>query len=63
MTCREKHSPQMHTDIYSIIYGFSKEKRPLGRPRRRWMGNIKLDLREVGYEAGDRIDFAQDGVQ
>jgi hypothetical protein len=35
-------------------------KRPLGRPRRRWMDNIKMDLREIGRGGMDRIDLAQD---
>ena len=36
---------------------------PLRRPRRRWEDNIKMDLREVGCDAGDWKDFAQDRVQ
>jgi hypothetical protein len=36
------------------------EKRPLGRPRRRWVDNIKMDLREVGWDGRDWIDLAQD---
>jgi len=35
-------------------------KRPLGRPRRRWANNIKMDLREVGCGGMDWIDLAQD---
>jgi hypothetical protein len=35
-----------------------KEKRPLGRPRRRWVDNIKMDLREIGWDGVDRIDLA-----
>jgi hypothetical protein len=38
--------------------GKSEEKRPLGRPRRRWVDNIKMDLRDV-----DWIDMAQDRDQ
>ena len=34
--------------------------RPLGRPRRRWEDNIKMDLEEVGGGRGDRIELAQD---
>jgi hypothetical protein len=37
-----------------------EEKRTLGRPRRRWKGNIKVDLQEVGCERMDWIDVAQD---
>jgi hypothetical protein len=36
------------------------QKRPLGRPRRRWEDNIKTDLLEVGCEGMDWIDLAQD---
>jgi hypothetical protein len=35
-------------------------KRPLGRPIRRWVDNIKMDLREVGWDGRDWIDLAQD---
>jgi hypothetical protein len=35
-------------------------KRPLERPRRRWVDNIKIDLREVGWDGRDLIDLAQD---
>jgi hypothetical protein len=36
-----------------------EEKRPLGRPRRRWMNNIKMDLREIGWNGMDSIDLLQ----
>ena len=39
--------------------GKPEGKRPLGRPRRRWEDNIKMDLREVDYEAGDCIDLTE----
>jgi hypothetical protein len=35
-------------------------KRPLGRPRRRWVDNIKMDLREMGWNGMDWTDVAQD---
>jgi hypothetical protein len=35
-------------------------KRPLGRPRRRWADNIKIDLREIGWDGMNRIDLVQD---
>jgi hypothetical protein len=38
-------------------------KRPLGRPRRRWVDNIKMDLREIGWDAMDWFDLAQDRDQ
>jgi hypothetical protein len=37
-----------------------EEKRPLGRPRRRWVDNIKMDLLEIGWGAVDWIGLAQD---
>jgi hypothetical protein len=40
-----------------------ERKRPLGTPRRRWEDNIKMDLRETGWGATDRIDLAQDKDQ
>jgi len=35
-------------DTYSILVGKSEGRRPLGRPRRKWEDNIKMDLQEVG---------------
>jgi hypothetical protein len=40
--------------------GEEEGKRPLERPRRRWVVNIKVDLREVGWDGRDWIDLAQD---
>ncbi|KAJ4434824.1 hypothetical protein ANN_23395 [Periplaneta americana] len=45
---------------YSVLVGRPEEKRPLGRPRRRWEDNIKMDLREVGYNDRQWINLAQD---
>jgi hypothetical protein len=39
--------------------GKPEGKRPLGRPRRRWMDNIKMDFREIGWSGIDLIDLAQ----
>jgi hypothetical protein len=36
------------TNAYSILVGNPEGKRPLGRPRRRWVVNLKMDLRETG---------------
>ena len=44
---------------YRVLVGKPGNKRPLGRPRHRWEDNIKMDLREVGCDAGDWIDLAQ----
>ena len=43
--------------------GKPEGKRPLGRPKHRWEDNIKLDLREVGYDPGDWIALAEDRDQ
>jgi hypothetical protein len=47
-------------NAYRILVGNPEGKRPLGRPRRRWVDNIKMDLRELGW---DWIDLAQDRDQ
>ena len=47
-------------DVYWVLVGKPKGKRPLGRPRRRWEGNIKMDLQEVGCRGMDWIKLAQD---
>jgi hypothetical protein len=43
-----------------ILVGKLECKRPLERPRRRWVDNIKMDLREIGWDGIDWIDLAQD---
>jgi hypothetical protein len=35
-------------NVYEILVGKPEGKRPLGRPRRRWEGNIRMDLKEIG---------------
>jgi hypothetical protein len=45
---------------YRILVGKPEGRRPLGRPRRRWVDNIKMDLREIGWDGMDCIDLAQD---
>jgi hypothetical protein len=45
---------------YRCLMGKPEGKRPLGRPRRRWEDNIKMDLQEVGCEGMDWIELAQD---
>jgi hypothetical protein len=47
-------------NAYRILVGKPEEKRPLGRPRNRWLDNIKIDLRELGWGGMDWIDVAQD---
>jgi len=46
--------------VYSVLVGKPEGKRPLGRPRRRWEDNIKMDLQEVGCGGVDWIELAQD---
>jgi hypothetical protein len=48
---------------YRILVGKPEGKRPLGRPRRIWVDNIKMNLREIGGDGVDWIDMAQDGDQ
>jgi hypothetical protein len=48
---------------YRILLGKSEEKRPLGRPRHRWVDNIEMVLREVGRDGMNWIDLTQDRVQ
>jgi hypothetical protein len=50
-------------NAYRILVGKPEGKRPLGRPRRRWEDNIKMDLREIGWGGTDWIDLAQDRDQ
>jgi hypothetical protein len=47
-------------NAYRILLGKPEGKRPLGRPRRRWVDNIKMDLREIGWDGVDWIDSAED---
>jgi hypothetical protein len=47
-------------NAYRILVGKSEGKRPLRRPRRRWVDNIKIDLRDVGWYGMDWIDLAKD---
>jgi len=46
--------------VYRVLVGKLEGKRPLGRPRRRWVGNIRMDLQEVGCGYVDWIGLAQD---
>jgi hypothetical protein len=58
-----KTSTSLIIIIIIMIIIIMEGKRPLGRPRRRWVDNIKIDLREVGWDGGDWIDLAQDRDQ
>jgi hypothetical protein len=46
-----------------ILVGNLEGKKPLGRPRRRWVDNIKMDLGEIGWDGMDWIELAQDRDQ
>jgi hypothetical protein len=50
-------------NAYRILVGKPEGKRPLGRPRRKWEDNIKMDLREIGWGGVNWIDLAQDRDQ
>jgi hypothetical protein len=45
-------------NAYRILVGKPKGKRPLGRQRHGWVDNIKMDLREIGWNGMDRTDLA-----
>jgi hypothetical protein len=49
--------------LLSISVRKSEGKRPLGRPRRRWVGNIKMDLRKIDWGGMDWIGLTQDREQ
>jgi transcription termination factor 2 len=53
----EKRNP------YRVLTGKPEGKRPLGRTRSRWVDNIKIDLREIGWDVMDWINPAQDRDQ
>jgi hypothetical protein len=50
-------------NTYRILVGKPEGKKPLGRPRHRWVNNITMDLREIGWDGMDLIDLAQDREQ
>jgi hypothetical protein len=50
-------------NAYGILVGKPEGKRPLGRPRHRWVNNIKMNLKEIGWGGMDWIDLAQDSDQ
>jgi hypothetical protein len=67
------HSPGVYLSCAALLNNFTKRililvgnpegKRPLGRLRSRWVDNIKMDLKELGWDGGDWIDLAQDRDQ
>ena len=46
--------------VHRVLVRKPEGKRPMGRSRRRWEGNIKMDLQEVGGGCGDWMELAQD---
>jgi hypothetical protein len=46
--------------VHRVLVGKPEGKRPLGRPRRRWEDNIKMDIHKVGEGCGDWMELAQD---
>jgi hypothetical protein len=46
--------------VYKVLVGKPEGKRPLGRPRRRWEGRIRMNLREIGLVGVDWLRLAQD---
>ena len=46
--------------VHMVLMGKPEGKRPLGRPRRRWEDNIKMDFQEVGRGCGEWMELAQD---
>jgi hypothetical protein len=57
------HVARMGGGVYRVLGGRPEGKRPLGKPRRKWEDNIKLDLREIGIDGANWIQLAQDRVQ
>ena len=51
---------EQSTNAYRVLVGKPEGKRPLGRPRRRWEENIKMDLKEVISYPGQWTDLAED---
>jgi hypothetical protein len=50
-------------NVYRLLVGKPEGERPLGRPRRRWIGNIKMALLEIGLNVVDWIGLAQDSCR
>jgi hypothetical protein len=49
--------------VYRVFIGRPEFKRLVGRPRRIWEDNIKMDLREIGIDGANWIQIAQDRIQ
>jgi hypothetical protein len=55
------HVARMRENAYRLLVAKPEGRRPLGRPRRRWVDNIRINLLEVGWGDVDWIGLAQDG--
>jgi hypothetical protein len=51
------------SNAYSVLVGKPEGERPLGRPRHKWVDNIKMDHTEIGWGRMDWIDLAEDREQ
>jgi hypothetical protein len=58
--CRNHQVIKEGARFFRLLVGKPEGKRPLGRPRRRWIDNIKMDLLEIGWNVVDWIGLAQD---
>ena len=56
----KRSTPLLGRRALKILTGKPTGNRPLGRPRRRWEDNIRMDLEEIGISAGNWVDSAQD---
>jgi hypothetical protein len=61
--CRACSTNGVKRNAFRILVGKPERKIPLGRPRRRWVDNNKMDLRETGWDGMAWIDVAQDRDQ
>jgi hypothetical protein len=57
------HAWEEGRGAYRVLVGKPEGKRPLGRPRRRWEDNIKMDFRQIGIDGANRIRLAQHRAQ
>jgi hypothetical protein len=59
------HAARMGAKMYAyrMLVGKPEGKRPLGRPRHKWVDNVKMDLREIEWDGMDWIELAQDRDQ
>ena len=60
---RARSTMEQFRNAYRVLVGKPEGKRSLGRPRRRWEDNSRMDLREVGCDPGELIDLAEDRDQ